>query len=110
MEIPQHWLKEYLPELPNSKIEDIRNNKEFKINIISQLAQALGAEFYQYVEVPSGYSTKTTVKWSFFSKGSDQPILFLPNHIYELLGQSKERQICELFDVRIKYVSEPVQL
>lgn len=106
----QHWLNEYLPELPNYKIADIRNNQQFKTDTIAMLAQALGAEFHQYVDKPNDYSAKDVNKWQFFPSGSDKAILFLPEYVCDTIGEARERQICELFNIRIKYVSNPVQL
>lgn len=106
----QHWLNEYLPELPNYKIADIQTNQQFKTDTIARLAHALGAEFHQYVDKPNDYSAKDIGKWQFLPTGADKAILFLPDHVCSDIGEAKEKQICELFNIRIKYVSNPVQL
>jgi hypothetical protein len=93
-------LEKYLPELSTQNLEQLEKDKEFKLAMIAKLAKALGVEFYHYVENPVGI----------FAKGNIKPILFLPDDIYDAIGEGMERDISHAFNVRVKYITEPLQL
>lgn len=100
-------LKDYLP---SCSLQELQTNSTLRADAIAQLAHALGADFFQYVEKPNDYSVKNAARWSFFPSGSDKAILFLPDNIYDVVGESLEREISSAFDLRIKYISQPFQL
>jgi len=102
----EHWLQKYLPAIDEKGVERILIDEDYKTKIIEKLATALGASFYQYVSNPKDYSGLG----QFTPYGADVPILFLPTDIGDHMQMALERQIEQLFKVRIKYTDEPFQL
>lgn len=104
MTVDTEFLNEHLPILKD--LIPLEEQQSIKETALKALMEALNAEFYQYVPSPKDYSGTG----GFIPKGKGESILFLPLDMYDTLGENGEHKLSQYFGVRVKYVSEPVQL